>query len=208
MSSELATVHQEIFKTENSLSFGPNATPELVEASCQFFAGIRESTKWYIGDAVLYAEARWGDEVAVQVLPTGIAPDALYQWIRVAKEFPAIHRKQGMSWDFHRRLCVVPPPLRYEIADQAWREGWTQAKLDDVVGPWKDPTKGRPKTKATVVKDMPETGAERVVELLDRRELLRFVDWLAKVAYDRYEETCFEKIGHIAEAALEQSQAR
>lgn len=67
---------------------------------------LRKALPFWIGDAILYGEHRWGDTYTQAIDATGRTYDTLASYVRVCKAVPLEMRRPGLPFEYHKRVAL------------------------------------------------------------------------------------------------------
>jgi hypothetical protein len=112
--------------TETGLGLAPGITFDSWQRLVAFLDHLAASTPWWIGDAIVYGEASFGEEAAQAV---GASPESRKQYAWVASRFPASRRRPSLSWSAHRAVSSLEPDEADALLDRAEAEGWGSREL-------------------------------------------------------------------------------
>lgn len=77
---------------------------EFAEGPWASVRGVHESINWYLGDALAYAEANFGER-ASQLLDERLTPARMAQLKWLAEAIPPARRREDCSWTAHRYVA-------------------------------------------------------------------------------------------------------
>lgn len=100
--------------------------------SFQFAAWCQRSSPFWIGDLLVEAELRFGDEIYNE-LGGSWSVEAIDRWVGVARNVPRSLRVAGLSWSHHAAVSRVPMPWKRELLLEAKAKSWTSTELRKVV---------------------------------------------------------------------------
>jgi hypothetical protein len=117
------------FVSENNgyAEFGPNYlrlqgdTPwEAYEKTVDSLLGANDALPWWIGDALLFGENKWG-EMYTQAIQEKYQReyDTLRNYVYVARAYQFGDRSPNLSWTHHLRMAVLPEEQRAELMAEA-----------------------------------------------------------------------------------------
>jgi hypothetical protein len=86
------------------------------------FGAIGRGVAWWIGDWLLYGNARYGERYARASRATGYDPQSLMNMVYVASRFAVHRRHQALSWSHHAELAALPLPEQERWLELAERE--------------------------------------------------------------------------------------
>jgi hypothetical protein len=96
--------------------------------------GIARGYQWWIGDALVYAESHYGDELAYQLAEElNLEPHTLTNYRWVASSVDRKRRRDDLSWSHHAEVARLGPKAQAEVLARAASEGWTVRQLRDHV---------------------------------------------------------------------------
>jgi hypothetical protein len=100
-----------------------DATIEAWEEGASQVMAMQRNVNWWIGDMVVFGEARWGDEFW-QVVPMDASVSLLERCAGVSKKYPPGERFPSLSWTHHvHALRVKDKVARRSVLRHAEREG-------------------------------------------------------------------------------------
>lgn len=89
---------------------------------------IGKSVQWWIGDAIRYAEAAYGERFTQWMLLTGFEKQTLKNWRWVANKFPPEVRNDDLSYTHHAFTAGLKRDDAVAILEQARANKWTVSK--------------------------------------------------------------------------------
>jgi hypothetical protein len=106
---------------------------ERFEAMLALFGAIHQSMQFAIGDALLYGEALFGEEVyqASEVLK--LAPDTRNRYRRVAERVPINRRRPELSWSHHFVVSTLQPEEQIEWLQRAVDNDYSKHDLEELL---------------------------------------------------------------------------
>ncbi len=106
---------------------GGAGIPEFV-AAIQFAVWAQRASPFWIGDLLVEAELRFGDEI-YNHLSGAWSAEAVDRWVGVARNVPRSLRVDGLSWSHHAAVSRVPMPWKRELLLAAKEHVWTSTEL-------------------------------------------------------------------------------
>lgn len=94
---------------------------------------IDASINFWLGDWILYGEAKWGERYAQAIEVTGWRYDRLARAKWVASKCPSWLRSQNLSWTCHLNVAHLPPGEQKEWLDKAEADGLSSAELKQAI---------------------------------------------------------------------------
>jgi hypothetical protein len=105
------------------------------------YAKVGKAMQFWLGDALLYGENRFGEQFAQAASETGYSEESLRGFLWVASRVSPSVRRSTLSWSAHQVVAALPPDQQSAFLATAERENWSVRQLRDTV-------KGPPKPKA------------------------------------------------------------
>jgi hypothetical protein len=104
--------------------------PEMedFEAPLEAIVFLQKNVFWWIGDLILEAEKKYGDDVW-QLVPNNVSQDMLDRCRAIALAYPRTERHLNLSWTHHMVVANLPPEQRKGLLLQAESQGWTSGEL-------------------------------------------------------------------------------
>lgn len=116
--------------TENALTITGKLSYKAYQAQVLLWCAVNNGAGWWLGDLQLYGDAHYGEEKALQALPTdryGEQTLANVKW--VAKQFPAERRRAALSFAVHEVVAGCTPQEQDEWLDAAEKYKWGRNDL-------------------------------------------------------------------------------
>lgn len=114
---------------------------ERFESMLGLFGTIHQSMQFAIGDALIYGEMMFGENVyqASEVLK--LAPDTRNRYRRVAERVPLERRRPELSWSHHFIVSNLSPGDQIDWLQRAVDNVYSKHELEELLKPPKaDPT--------------------------------------------------------------------
>lgn len=93
-----------------------------------------KSIRWWIGDALRFGEATYGEKYTQAMDATGYSYSTLSQSVWVANKYPELSlRKDNCTFRQHEVVAALEPDEREEVLEIAYVKGWTDRQLRDEV---------------------------------------------------------------------------
>ena len=93
------------------------------------FGRFARSVPWWIGDLLVYCR-RWGEDVVGQVeAVTGLHPETLADYERMAETIAAADRVPGLSFRHHRAIKTLDSGERHAWLRRSVEQGWSSDRL-------------------------------------------------------------------------------
>lgn len=91
--------------------------------------GLERASRWWLGDALAYGEAHYGEKAAQYLDRTGLAPHTLLNLAWVSRRIPASRRRESLTWSHHEAVAALDP-----LQQESWL---AQAEASEGRGlPW------------------------------------------------------------------------
>lgn len=95
---------------------------------------ISRHHQWWIGDALVFGEKHFGDDVSAQVAEElSLEPHTLVNYRWVAASVEASRRRDDLSWSHHAEVARLAKQTQRDVLKRAAKEGWTVRQLRDYV---------------------------------------------------------------------------
>jgi hypothetical protein len=123
LASELTYVRE----TATGLVFREDTPLEVVGALIERLTRQSKRIEWALGDALQFAERRYGDTYAQWVEETGLSENTLatYRW--VADRIEPLRRRKDVGWSHHREVAGIDDPaIQDRLLDEAADKGMTR----------------------------------------------------------------------------------
>jgi len=92
--------------------------PAWVTAGRQLGA-IGRASQWWIGDWLLYGNARWGEKYAEAAKITGYDVGSLRNMASLASQFDSSRRRDNLTWSHHAAVASLAPEVQESWLDRA-----------------------------------------------------------------------------------------
>ena len=114
---------------ETHLSFLSGLTFDTWAGAVQELARLTRCSAWWLGDALVVGEAKFGEDASQIESELGHDYQYLADLKWVAKRIPPEDRSPSLSWSHHRELAKFEPAQREQWLTKAESEGWTRTQL-------------------------------------------------------------------------------
>lgn len=95
---------------------------------------MARGVQWWVGDALVYAEQNYGDELTFQLAEElDLEPHTLTNWRWVASSVDRKRRREQLSWSHHAEVARLGPKAQAEVLARAIAEAWTVRQLREHV---------------------------------------------------------------------------
>lgn len=95
--------------------------------------GIARGHQWWVGDALVEGERRYGDEFAQHADSLGLEPHTLTNWRWVADAVAPSRRRDDLTWSHHAEVARLAPADQARALASAAKQGWNVRQLRDYV---------------------------------------------------------------------------
>lgn len=121
--------------TDPGLSF--ESLEELLRGAGQ----VKTATSFWIGDAILFAEARYGERYAQAMEASGLTYATLSNYVYVCRQIPRGRRRKAyeegrwteLRFGHFEAVARLEPPAQDRWLDEASAKGWTRDDLRDAL---------------------------------------------------------------------------
>lgn len=102
---------------------------EIVRAA----GGVGDSARWWLGDILVYGEARFGEEFAQALSQARVSERTLTRYRYVAAQVDPIRRRPNLSFSHHTEVAACPPDVQNAILARAEEQEWSVAQVREKV---------------------------------------------------------------------------
>lgn len=96
--------------------------------------GMARNVQWWAGDALVYAEKTYGDDMAATYADAlGLEPHTMVNWRWVADSVAPSRRREDLSWSHHAEVARLHHDAQKTALARAAKEEWTVRQLRDYV---------------------------------------------------------------------------
>jgi hypothetical protein len=121
--------------TSLSLAQSSDVTIDKCEGVARYLGHLVDASQWWIGDLLLEAEARFGQDAFQIAAATGRSERTLLNWTWCASRVPRALRRETLTFTHHRIVSALPIPEQRVWLERAEDGGWSsrdlQAALED-----------------------------------------------------------------------------
>lgn len=151
-------------------------TMEDAQTILNAFIGVRDKSKWIIGDLLNIAERKWGEKYTGLVDANLYEPATLRQWAWVCRNVHLSMRIDKLSFQHHLEVAGLPDDVQKEILEKASSEEWSSRSIKDEVK-----NRGMKKLKdAPKIEADPEIAAEKPKKVVPKKKTPEPATKLAK----------------------------
>jgi hypothetical protein len=129
----LASESNYVTETSTGLMFAVDTPLEMVGAIIERLTRQQKRIEWAIGDALNFAEHRYGYTYAQWAEQTGLAENTLATIKWVASKVESSRRREDVGWSHHREVAPLPPAEQDALLEQAADKGMTRWELRQAV---------------------------------------------------------------------------
>lgn len=138
---ELDRVHDQVIESGDYVQFGDMGLAFALETPFEVWEAVtfqllkaEKSIRWWIGDALRFGEATYGEKYTQAMEATGYSYSTLSQSVWVANKYPEMSlRKENCTFRQHEVVAALEPDEREEVLEIASQKGWTDRQLRDEV---------------------------------------------------------------------------
>lgn len=122
----LAPEARYVTETPTGLRFEIDTPLEVVGAIIERLSRQHKRIEWALGDAMNFAEHRYGDTYAQWADETGLSENTLatIKWVAGAVE--SSRRREDVGWSHHREVAALPPEKQDALLERAADKGMTR----------------------------------------------------------------------------------
>lgn len=108
-------------------------TPRQYEDLLAGLGGMTRNHQWWVGDALVYGEARWGEEAAQYAEALELAPKTMVNWRYVASRVTRSRRRDDLGWSHHAEVARLGSDAQRSALAKAVKGNWSVIQLRDFV---------------------------------------------------------------------------
>jgi hypothetical protein len=86
---------------------------------------------WWIGDAILFGERKYGETFSQAEEATGLDPGTLSNVCAVCDRIEKPRRRVALSFSHHAEVCYLDERVADRLLDEAEANGWSRSRLRD-----------------------------------------------------------------------------
>lgn len=131
-----------VTETPTGLTFAIDTPLEMVGAIIERLTRQQKRIEWAIGDALNFAEHRYGDTYTAWVQETGLSENTLATIKWVASKVESSRRREDVGWSHHREVAPLPPAEQDALLERAANKGMTRWELRRAVRQREEATGG------------------------------------------------------------------
>lgn len=121
------------FARTSATVLDPKLTIEEVGALIDQAAGLNDTTKWWIGDLLLFAEANFHEQYAQLLDETKLTEHQVEEYSYVARKVAPSVRTGNLSFSHHRLVAALEPPDQARLLTLAEAGEMSVASLREAV---------------------------------------------------------------------------
>lgn len=111
----------------------PNISFEQCQDVLEHALGLGDSVRWWVGDLLLYAEARWGEEYAQLIDGLRLSEHQVRRYRVAAERVAPSRRRENLSFSHHEAVLTLEPPDQARLLNLADTTKMTLDALRDAV---------------------------------------------------------------------------
>lgn len=119
--------------THLDLSERPELGIDTFSAIARFASQVHDGSKFWTGDLLLEAEARWGEAGYQVSAATQRSERTLQNWVWVCSKVAPSRRRAGLTFTHHYLVAALPPQDQRRWLDRAEAENWSSRELQDAI---------------------------------------------------------------------------
>lgn len=100
---------------------------------CRSLGAMAAGHQWWIGDALVYGEERYGEESAQGESELGLAPQTALNYRYVASRLEPRRRRSDLTWSHHAEVARLSGEAQERCLAIAVEEAWNVRQLRDYV---------------------------------------------------------------------------
>lgn len=111
----------------------PSLTMERYEELLRAAGRLKSASSFWIGDLILFGEARYGERYAQAINVTGLREGTLANYASVARQVAPSRRREALSFAHHEAVAKLEPADQDAWLGRAEDEGWTRDDLREAI---------------------------------------------------------------------------
>jgi hypothetical protein len=119
--------------THLDLSERPELGIDTFSAIARFVSQVHDGSKFWTGDLILQAEARWGEAGYQVSVATGRSERTLQNWVWVCSKVAPSRRRAGLSFTHHYLVAGLEPLDQRRWLERAEAEKWNSVQLRQAI---------------------------------------------------------------------------
>jgi hypothetical protein len=108
-------------------------TYERFESALAGCAAIGDSARWWLGDLLVFGEARYGEEYAQALHASRLSERQLNRYRYVCQQIARSRRRENLSFSHHEEVAPLEPTEQNALLRRAEEQGLSVAELREVV---------------------------------------------------------------------------
>lgn len=97
----------------------PNISFEACQGALDHALGLGDAVRWWVGDLLLYAEARWGEEHAQLIDGLRLSEHQVRRYRVAAERIAPSRRRENLSFSHHEAVLTLEPPDQFRLLNLA-----------------------------------------------------------------------------------------
>jgi hypothetical protein len=111
----------------------PELDWERFASVCAYLGSLRDATAWWIADALILGDARFGFEASQADALLRRSPETLRRWQWVAERVPKTRRREGLTFTHHEVVAALEPGQQEKWLRKAEEAGLSSAQLRSAI---------------------------------------------------------------------------
>lgn len=111
----------------------PEMTYERMEEIVGQLRGFRDATSWWLGDALRFSEAAWGEKYAQMMDVTGLGLSRLTNIVYVCEHVEQAQRRDDLSFTHHELVASLEQDSQIEWLTAAAESAWPKERLREAL---------------------------------------------------------------------------
>ncbi len=111
------------------LQFNGDVPEQAIDELLQKFGTVTRGCMFILGDAINYAENKWGDKYEHWIAVTGLEYQTLRNAGWIARKIELSRRRDTLTFEHHKLVARLEPDEQTRWLDLAEREGFSKRRL-------------------------------------------------------------------------------
>lgn len=124
---------QGVSYTPTGLLLDPGLDYERWEQMGHFLGQVHRASPWWVGDWILYGEAKWGEMYAQAQEELGLSYKTCANTVYVCRSLPLPRRVDDLSFSHHAEVAPLEPRLQDHYLKLAVTYWWTKSELRQAI---------------------------------------------------------------------------
>jgi hypothetical protein len=121
--------HGVVRSTRTAVQFDPLTPFDVWEHLGGRMGVYANATAWWLGDWLVFGQAKYGRRYKEAVAATGLDYQTLRNYAMVARRFGVSRRRDNLTFNHHAEVCALPEEEQEAWLDRAAAGAWSRNEL-------------------------------------------------------------------------------